>query len=339
MNSQKKQFSDSDIPSEFEIIKQFFRPLAIGNKASLGLKDDVALLQLYQPSQIILTADAVVAGVHFFPQDPPGLIARKALRVNISDLAAKGAQPLGYLMTIAIPAGTSQFWLENFAAGLKIDQYEFGISLLGGDTVSTPGPLTISITAIGLLPNQARLPQRCHAQIGDIIGVSGTIGDAALGLQVLKGRIKIDSQQNNNFLKDRYWIPRPRLNLGIELVKHGMIHAMMDISDGLLGDLKHICNASSVGAEVDSTAIPLSSAALAAYQIDPDILPIILTGGDDYELLFTTSPDSWPIIERFGQKLGVPISKIGHIISGSELIVLDKDSKIYPIEPKGYQHF
>ncbi|HMS44516.1 MAG TPA: thiamine-phosphate kinase, partial [Alphaproteobacteria bacterium] len=182
MNSQKKQFSDSDIPSEFEIIKQFFRPLAIGNKASLGLKDDVALLQLYQPSQIILTADAVVAGVHFFPQDPPGLIARKALRVNISDLAAKGAQPLGYLMTIAIPAGTSQFWLENFAAGLKIDQYEFGISLLGGDTVSTPGPLTISITAIGLLPNQARLPQRCHAQIGDIIGVSGTIGDAALGL-------------------------------------------------------------------------------------------------------------------------------------------------------------
>lgn len=125
----------------------------------------------------------------------------------------------------------------------------------------------------------------------------------------------------------------------MELVKHGMIHAMMDISDGLLGDLKHICNASSVGAEVDSAAIPLSSAALAAYQLDPDILPIILTGGDDYELLFTTSPDSWPIIERFGQKLGVPINKIGHIISGSELSVLDKDGKNYPIEPKGYQHF
>ena len=265
--------------TEDELIEKLFAPLA--GPAGLGLEDDVALLPAGGES--VATVDALVAGVHFFSDDPPGAIAKKALRVNLSDLAAKGAEPLGFLLALALPEDWTNDWLMAFAQGLGEDAGAFACPLLGGDTVKTPGPLTISITALGRV--RGRFVPRAGAKVGDGVFVSGTIGDAALGLRLRKepalaARL---SPSARDFLLDRYLLPRTRLDLAGEL--RAGASAAMDVSDGLLGDLAKLARVSKVSSRIALADIPFSEAAREALALDPALLETLLSGGDDYEIL------------------------------------------------------
>ena len=227
------------LPAEFSLIARHFRPLA--GPGALDLSDDAALLTPPSGRQLVLTTDAMVAGVHFLPDDPPDLVGRKLLRVNLSDLAAKGAVPLNYLMTVSVPKDTPEAWYAGFAAGLARDQATYGVTLLGGDTTSTPGPISLSLTIIGHVAPGTAI-HRFGAQAGDEIWVTGTIGDGALGLAAATGRLS----DATGFLLDRYRLPQPRV--GLELA--GIASAGMDVSDGLVQDLGHICRASALAADI-----------------------------------------------------------------------------------------
>jgi len=289
--------------SEDELIATLFAPLA--GAAALGLKDDAALLPP-QESPLAITADMLVAGVHFFPNDPPALIARKALRVNLSDLAAKAATPCGFLLSLALPPDWTNDWLESFAQGLGDDARAFHAPLLGGDTTATPGPLTIAITAIGAAP---RFVARAGARPGDGVYVSGAIGDAALGLGLRQDPASGASLSTveRDALLNRYLLPTPRLDL-VDLLR-GEATAAMDISDGLAGDLVKLTRASGVSARIEIAHIPLSAAGRALIVSAPPLLEIALTGGDDYEILFTAGPG-------FSPPAG--IARIGEIVAGVE---------------------
>jgi thiamine-monophosphate kinase len=315
---------------EFEFIAHRLRPLATAPGA-LQLLDDAALLDPRPGTQLVLTKDAMVAGVHFLPDDPAGEIAQKLLRVNLSDLAAMGAAPLGYLLALARPAEIEDAWLAAFCAGLADDNAAFGVSLLGGDTVSTPGPLTLSLTALGEVPEGAAL-RRSGAREGDDIWVSGTLGDAALGLAVLQGKLEVAAPARAQLI-GRYRLPRPRLALGEAL--RGLAHAAIDISDGLLADLGHIVETSGVGAELNADLLPLSDAAsgLAGAQ------EAALSGGDDYELLFTAPPAQRYAIEGLAQRVDLPLTRIGAMQAAPGIRVLDATGA--EIQPKrtGWRHF
>src|SRR5215813_9926931 len=248
------------LPGEFELIARYFAPLAAAAPGALSLTDDVAVLDLDANEELVLKTDAVVAGVHFLSADPPDLIARKLLRVNLSDLAGKGARPLGYLMACAFPADLDEAWLGRFVEGLAADQREFGLPLLGGDTTATPGPLTLSATALGAV-GHGTLPRRGAARVGDTVLVSGTLGDGALGLDAQRQQFSELDEAESGYLIGRYRLPQPRLKLGRVLVAAGLVHAAMDISDGLLADLGHICDASRAGARIEWPQVPLSAPA------------------------------------------------------------------------------
>jgi thiamine-monophosphate kinase len=317
---------------EFEFIAKRLRPLAAGTPGALGLIDDAALLDPPEGAQLVLTKDAMVAGVHFLADDPASQIGQKLLRVNLSDLAAMGAEPLGYLLSIARRRDTSDEWLESFCLGLAEDQAEFGIGLLGGDTLSTPGPLSLSLTAVGRVPHgQALL--RSTAEEGDDLYVSGTLGDGALGLKVLQGELSPNAAATV-FLADRYRRPQPRLGLGQAL--RGVAHAAIDISDGLLADLGHILDASDLGAEVRADRLPLS---IAARELPDAALEAALAGGDDYELLFTAPADKHAQIEQISKELELPLTQIGRLDVLPGLRVLDAHGQ--PIHPErtGWTHF
>jgi thiamine-monophosphate kinase len=312
---------------EFEFIARRLRPLATAPGA-LRLLDDAALLDPRPGTQLVLTKDAMVAGVHFLPDDPPGQIAQKLLRVNLSDLAAMGAAPLGYLLALARPAAIEDDRLAAFCAGLAEDNAEFGVSLLGGDTVSTPGPLTLSLTALGEVPQGAAL-LRSGARAGDDIWVSGTLGDAALGLAVLQGKLDVGEPVRSH-LVERYRLPRPRLALGQAL--RGLAHAAIDISDGLLADLGHIVETSDVGAEVRADVLPLSAEL-------PGARDAALAGGDDYELLFTAPPSRREAIEGLTAKLDLQLTRIGAMQPAPGIRVLDATgAEIHP-KRTGWRHF
>jgi thiamine-monophosphate kinase len=317
---------------EFEFIARRLRPLAAVTPGALGLIDDAALLDPPEGAQLVLTKDAMVAGVHFLADDPAAQIGQKLLRVNLSDLAAMGADPIGYLLSIARRRETSDEWLESFCQGLAEDQAEFGIGLLGGDTVSTPGPMTLSLTAIGQVP-RGRALLRSTAEEGDDLYVSGTLGDGALGLEVLLGELSANAAATV-FLADRYRRPQPRLALGRAL--RGVAHAAIDISDGLLADLGHILEASDLGAEVRADRLPLSPA---AGEFPDAALDATLAGGDDYELLFTASPDKHEQIEQISRELELPLTRIGRFDVLPGLRVLDAHGQ--PIHPErtGWTHF
>ncbi len=322
-------------PGEFELIARHFAPLAAGHALAFDLTDDAALLHPDADRDIVLTADAVVAGVHFLPDDAPDLIAAKLLRVNLSDLAAMGARPRGYLLTAAWSNETDEDWIAKFARGLAADQIEFDIAMLGGDTVATPGPLTFSLTAVGDVVRGTAL-RRNGAELGDLIFVSGSIGDGALGLRVLRGEIQDLAEDAAAFLADRYHLPRPRLALGQALT--GIASAALDVSDGVVADLGHICEVSGVGAVIRSDDVPLSAAARAALDADPARLATVLTGGDDYELLFTAPPARRPQIAGLAERLGLPLAEIGEIVGGRGVKVMGPDGAPMRFTTGGYTH-
>jgi thiamine-monophosphate kinase len=326
------------LPGEFELIARFFRPLAADTPGALGLGDDVALIGEMAGSEIVVTADALVAGVHFLADDPPDMIARKMLRVNLSDLAGKGAEPLGYVMTLALPGGTTAEWLARFTSGLAADQAEFRIGLLGGDTTQTPGPMALSVTALGRV-EAGTAPLRRGARLGDEVWVSGTLGDGALGLRCLRGEFPGLDRAASSALIDRYRLPQPRVALGVALRKAGLLRAALDVSDGLVADLGHICEQSRCGAEIEFDRLPVSAAARIALGIEPARLEDVLAGGDDYELLFTAAPEAAGRIEALMRRHAVALTPIGRIIEGDRVRVRDAAGRVLPVGRSGYTHF
>ena len=315
---------------EFELIGRLIRPLARGCPAALDLGDDAALLDVPDAQQLVLAKDAMIEGVHFLADDPPELIAGKILRVNLSDLAAMGADPLGYLMVLGRPRKVDDAWLESFYRGLAGDQERFGLHLMGGDTVSTPGPLTLSLTILGLVPRGQALLRR-GARPGDDIWVSGTLGDAALGLRILRGLAASEDEALE--LVDRYRTPRPRLALGRGL--RGIATAALDVSDGLLADLGHILEQSKVGAELRAGDLPISADARSM----PGALDAALAGGDDYELLFTVPGDAAAAVERASRDAAVTVTRIGRIEAQKGLRLIGPEGR--PMHPRqtGWRHF
>ena len=270
---------------EDRLIARYFKPLAT-HPGAFGLIDDAAIIAPPAGCDLVLTADGIVGGVHFFPDDPPDAVARKALRVNLSDLAAKGAKPLGFLLTLALPKEIGDAWLAPFARGLGADAELFGCPLLGGDTVRTPGPVTISIAAFGAVPH-GKMVRRAGAEPGDRVVVTGTIGDAALGLLLRRDAGAAErwglARDQRDHLAARYLVPQPRNAIAEFLGNYAS--AAMDVSDGLAGDLAKLCRASGVDAQVETARVPLSDAARAAVAKEPALIETVVTGGDDYEVL------------------------------------------------------
>lgn len=284
--TRKPTASLTDLPGEFSFIRRCFTGLA--GPAALGLRDDAALFTPPLGRELVIAADAMVENVHFLPSDPPDTVGGKLLRCNLSDLAAMGAQPEGWLLTLARPPHISDEWFEVFSLGLKADQERFGLTLMGGDTTSTTGPLVLSLTIIGsVLPGQA--VQRRGAQAGDGLWVTGTIGDGALGLQALLGNIPDPS----GILAQRYRTPEPRIGLPL----YGLASAAMDVSDGLVQDAGHLARENGLSVTIQAADVPLSEAARAA---GPNWLETCLTGGDDYEILMAIPPEREQALQRHG---------------------------------------
>ncbi len=319
---------------EFGRIGRFFAPLA--GPGGLGLKDDAALVECRPGHRLVVTVDAIVEGVHYLSDDPPDLVARKLLRVNLSDLAAMGARPLHYLLATALPASLGDEWVARFAAGLAEDQRRFGVALLGGDSVATSGPAVLSLTALGEVAAGAEI-RRSGAKSGDRIWVSGTIGDAFLGLQALRGGHPTVAPADRAALTRRFQLPEPRTELGPRLA--GVAHAMLDVSDGLIADLGHICDASETGATVALPSLPLSRGAQRAVVAEPDLPPRLAAAGDDYELLFTAPPEAGETIGRLATELKLPITAIGTIEQGSGVRLVDAAGNPVPVATAGYRHF
>ncbi|MBS9476475.1 thiamine-phosphate kinase [Ancylobacter radicis] len=324
---------------EDRLIARLFEPIA-RHPGALGLKDDAAFLQLPAGHHLVLTKDALVAGVHFFPDDPPASIARKAMRVNLSDLAAKGAEPLGVMLAFAIPPDMDDAALAEFARGIGEDCLLFGAPLLGGDTVRTPGPFTVSITALGSVPI-GRMVRRTTARPGQAIVVTGTIGDGALGLALRldpdrPGFAALDAA-GRAYLADRYLHPRPRVGLASTVRAHA--RAAMDVSDGLVGDLEKMLAASGVGGEIDAGKVPLSPAARAAIQAEPALLATALTGGDDYEILATMGEGDVDAFEAAAIAAGIGASVIGRTAVGAGLVVRGADGAALRFASTSFSHF
>lgn len=300
---------------EFERIRRLLRPLTDGVPGALGLGDDGAVLDPPPGQRLVITTDAMVESIHYLPGEPPDRLARKLLRVNLSDLAAMGATPLAYTLTTVLNAAADEAWLAAFADGLATDQAAFGIPLIGGDSVSTEGPVVLSVCAFGVAVPE-RILRRNGARPGDTIWVSGTLGDAALGLRLVKGEAADSALDpvHRGYLCDRFHLPTPRMALGLAL--GGLATAAMDVSDGLIGDLDHICRQSAVGAEIDLDAVPLSPAARQMVADNRDLQRIAWAGGDDYELLFTAAPDDAGRVQEAADAAGVAVARIGRIVAG-----------------------
>jgi thiamine-monophosphate kinase len=328
-----------DSGGEFDIIARYFAPLAT-NPAALGLLDDAAVLSIPEGQELVATCDTIIAGVHFLNQDPPDTIAYKALATSLSDLAAKGARPHVYLLSVAFGERPLPPWLEAFAIGLQAAQEESGIDLVGGDTCATLGPLTVTVTAIGLLP-QGEAVLRRGAMAGDRLYVSGTIGDAALGLKLLRQPELADewglSQEEGAFLVGRYRCPSARTALALPLRQ--CARAAIDVSDGLVGDTAKLCTASGVSATIEAARVPLSAAAAKAVARKPELLAELITAGDDYEIVAVMEVSHASGFEKEAQDHGVTVTAIGEIGAGSGVKVVDGQGRALKLPRTGFEHF
>ena len=327
-----------NLSGEDALIARYFRPLAT-DLGAFNLIDDAAILKA-AGDDIVVTTDAVVEGVHFLSDDPPDSVARKALRVNLSDLAAKGATPAGFVLTLAL-RGADDAWLAPFARGLGEDAAQFGCPLLGGDTVSTPGPLMISITAFGRVP-AGKMVHRSGARPGDRVVVTGTIGDAALGLDILKGgavaAVLADDAAARQMLVGRYRIPQPRNALATAVRDHAS--AAMDVSDGLAGDLAKLCAASGVSAAIDAPSVPTSAAAAALLARGAVGIEAIVSGGDDYEILCAIPEGSLAAFAQAAALARVAVTSIGTVIADTSAPrFLDAQGTEIALPRLSYSHF
>jgi thiamine-monophosphate kinase len=332
--------TDSNKPASGEdsLIARYFRPVAT-DPGAFGLGDDAAILKV-SGDDIVVTTDAIVEGVHFLSDDPPDTIARKALRMNLSDLAAKGAIPAGFVLTLALREANDA-WLAPFARGLGEDAAQFGCPLLGGDTVSTPGPLMISITAFGRVP-PGKIVHRSGAKPGERIVVTGTIGDAALGLDILRGgavaAVLADDAAAKEMLVGRYRVPQPRNALANAVRDHAS--AAMDVSDGLAGDLAKLCAASGVSAVIDAQSIPLSAAAATLLARGTIGIEAIVSGGDDYEILCVIPENRFEAFAQAAALAGVAVTSMGTVIAGPSVPkFLDAQGRQIALKRLSYSHF
>jgi thiamine-monophosphate kinase len=330
--------SNKSASGEDSLIARYFRPIAT-DPGAFDLGDDAAVLKA-DGCDIVVTTDAIVEGVHFLSSDPPDTVARKALRVNLSDLAAKGAAPAGFVLTLAL-RNANDAWLKSFAQAIGEDATQFGCPLLGGDTVSTPGPLMISITAFGRVPT-GKMVHRSGAKPGDRVVVTGTIGDATLGLAILKAGNVADATANDaaarNLLVGRYRVPQPRNALAEIVRDHAS--AAMDVSDGLAGDLAKLCGVSGVSAVIDMESIPLSDPASDLVSRRIVGIETLIAGGDDYELLCTIPEDRVDAFADAARLAGVQVTSIGMVVAGGSLPkFIDGQGAEVALERLSYSHF
>ena len=322
---------------EFDLIARYFAPIA--GPGGLGLIDDAAVLTPPQGCDLVLSKDALVAGIHFFPDDPAETIACKALRVNLSDLAAKGARPLGFLLGLGLPADWTDPWLAAFARGLGQDAARFGCPLLGGDTVSSPERLMLSVTVLGAVP-VGTMVRRAGGQAGDLLYVSGVIGAAALGLQ---GRLPAPPAWATSLppavaaaARAAYLLPAPSLMLAEAVRTHAS--AAMDVSDGLIGDARKLANASGTGVEIDARRVPLLAGLEPAARLDPALLACCLTGGDDYQVLAAVPPARALSFEAAAEEAGARVTAIGRLTAEAPR-VLGPDGGEMTFSRPSYGHF
>ena len=318
------------------MIAKLLAPLAANEPGAFGLGDDAATVGLPSGQDLVVTTDMLVEGVHFLRDDPPDLIARKALRVNLSDLAAKGAAPKTYLLGLSLAPWIGDAWLSRFAAGLADDQKRFSVNLIGGDTTGTPGPLTVSITAFGSVPS-GRMIRRKGARPRDAVFVTGSIGDAGAGLAVLKGEGVGLSDFDRSALIARYQLPEPRVGLGPQLL--GLASSALDVSDGLLADLDHVAKVSEVRIVVEAAKVPVSRTTQALWGQSLDTVLRAATAGDDYEIAFTAPASSRKRIEELSRASGIAIAEIGRVEAGNGAHLLDERGKPIALQRTGFTHF
>ena len=315
------------------MIAEIFAPLA--GEGSLGLKDDAAMIAAWLGHDLVVTTDAVAEGTDFFAFDPAGMVAQKALRVNLSDLAAKGAAPHGYLLSIALPPSITGDWLKIFAQGLARDQAQFGIILLGGDTARTEGPLSISITAFGFVPSGGMI-RRQGAQPGDHVYVTGVIGDSGGGLAIFKRENHSLTEQQRDALIACYRLPEPPLSFGAML--RGLASASVDVSDGLLADMGHVARASGISLVIDAAAVPRSDALRAFWGDGEAAILRAVTAGDDYQIAFTAAPADHDAVMAAARDAAVTVTRIGRVEAG-EGVELVLNGRSVAVPRSGYVHF
>lgn len=315
---------------EFDVIREIFAPLAPEGAPAFGLTDDAAVLSAEVGRSLVISTDMLAAGSHFLPDDAPDVVAARALGANLSDLAAMGATPMGYFLTLNIPAGIERDWLRLLAGRLLADQTRWGMRLFGGDTITGAGLLTLAVTIVGSVPEGAAL-LRSGAKADDSVFVTGTLGDAALGLAGLKGEIDADDA-----LIGRYRTPEPRIEIGQKL--HGLATACIDVSDGFVADLGHICAASGLGATVERDRLPLSERARRLVEARPALWRAITSGGDDYELIFTAEPAREAEILAICQETGTRITRVGVMTDGKGATLTDEAGRDVTPATGGYRH-
>jgi thiamine-monophosphate kinase len=321
--------------AEDRLIARFFEPLAT-HPGALNLSDDAAFITPPPGHDLVLTTDAIIGGVHFFPEDAAHTVASKAVRVNLSDLAAKGARPLGFLLSLALPKDIGEAWLADFAMGLCGDVEQFSCPLFGGDTVRTPGPVMVSVATFGAVP-EGSMVRRAGAKAGDRVFVTGTIGDAAFGLVLRKGAAWTLTDAQRQHLLSRYLLPQPRNALAEAVRTHAS--AAMDVSDGLAGDFAKLARVSQVGAAIDANRVPLSDAARAVIAADPAMLETALTGGDDFEIVCTVPPSKAESFRAAAKAAQVQVTDIGEVAAGEGASFLGADGQPLVFKRTSFSHF
>lgn len=324
---------------EFNIINQYLKKLNFGNPEALDFEDDAALLPAKAGFDLVVTKDAIAESVHFFKSDPPADIAKKLLRVNLSDLAAKGAKPYCCFLMLAIPSSTSESWIKDFTSGLHQDLSKYGCFLAGGDTIMVKDGIVLSMTMLGHVPHN-KMIKRSGAKIGDDIYVTGTIGDSLLGLEILKGGRFDLSLEEENYFKERYLLPEPRLDFSLKV--SDLINAAADVSDGLIADLSNICNASKVAAELKVDLVPVLPGLMRVFGADVANLADVITHGDDYELVFTAASEHNKQIFAIAAVAGTKVTKIGKIVASQGVVapvsVFDQSGTKITFNKTGFRH-
>lgn len=319
--------------SEFDRIRKFFAPLSASYPGAFGLKDDCALLG---KANYVVTTDTMIESVHFIGDEPAAMIAKKLLRCNLSDLASKGALPLYYTLNITSTSAQDDAWFAQFTNGLAEDQAIYGLTLIGGDsTYAEKGLLSLTVTMFGTLADPTMAPIRAGAKAGDLLCVTGLIGEAAMGLRVANHTLQASVQSQKAWL-DAYRLPQPRTQFGQHM--NGLWHACLDVSDGLVQDAGHLAAASSLAIDIDALKIPISAATRQLLSDGQIKLEDVVAGGDDYELLFSLPPTRLQQVQEIARTLALPVSVIGVCRQGSGVRLLDEQGGQMQLSRMGYQH-